>query len=567
VRFGLFYEHQLPRPWESGSEEKLFAEALDQIELADKLGLDYVWVVEHHFLEEYSHSSAPEVFLGAASQRTRRIRLGHGIVQIPPAFNHPVRVAERIATLDLISGGRVDFGSGQGSSQAELGGFRIDRALKHDQWKESLEAIVAMMVEKPFAGYQGRFVSVPPRNIVPKPKQQPHPPLWLACSRRETIVQAAELGMGALSFSFIAPEKAKEWVDGYYAAFEGARCVPAGLPANPNIAVVLPFMCHRDEQTALDRGLDGAHFFFFSLAYYYAFGEHQPGYSNVWRTFAEKRADYGFARDMVRADNAPLATRVLQEGLGSFRGAIGTPEQIGDLIAQYERAGIDQIIFAAQTGRNAHEHVCESLELFARELLPRFSQGTERREREKTERLAPVLAQALARRPPARELPRGYIVKPQGEPACAPPSSEAGRNGDRRVNIREAVFATLVRGRSDGQLERWGRPALWMIFKGMERAFRPERAAGFAGEIEYELTGTAGAKLWVLTIAGTKARSRAGRAAKARIRLKMSVPVFLRVCAGLLDPTRAMLDRQLEVEGDFQAVFRINEMFGRQALY
>src|SRR5215471_17598974 len=130
MRFGIFYELQLPKPWAADSEEKLVREALEQVELADRLGFDYVWEVEHHFLEEYSHSSAPEVFLAAASQRTKRIRLGHGIVQLPPAFNHPFRVAERIGMLDLVSGGRVEFGTGQGSSQVELGGFGVERERK-----------------------------------------------------------------------------------------------------------------------------------------------------------------------------------------------------------------------------------------------------------------------------------------------------------------------------------------------------------------------------------------------------------------------------------------------------
>src|SRR6266540_3135708 len=112
MRFGIFYEHQLPRPWAPGDEHRLLTDALEQVELADRLGIDYLWLVEHHFLEEYSHSSAPEVFLAAASQRTSRVRLGHGIVQLPPAYNHPARVAERIATLDLLSDGRVEFGRG-----------------------------------------------------------------------------------------------------------------------------------------------------------------------------------------------------------------------------------------------------------------------------------------------------------------------------------------------------------------------------------------------------------------------------------------------------------------------
>src|ERR671917_1645398 len=144
MRFGLFYEHQQPRPWEEGAEERLLNDALEQVQLADRVGFDYVWEVEHHFLEEYSHSSAPEVFLAAAAMRTERIRLGHGIVQIPPRVNHPARVAERVATLDLIADGRVDFGTGEASSRAELGGFLVDRTQKRAMWEDAMDAICHM---------------------------------------------------------------------------------------------------------------------------------------------------------------------------------------------------------------------------------------------------------------------------------------------------------------------------------------------------------------------------------------------------------------------------------------
>src|SRR5512145_2372455 len=161
MRFGIFYEHQLPRPWAAGDEHRMLKQALEQVELADRLGIDYVWEVEHHFLEEYSHSSAPEVFLAACSQRTRRIRLGHGIVQLPIEFNHTARVAERIATLDLLSDGRVEFGTGEASSESELGGFCIDRDTKRAQWTEHLDAVTRMFVEEPFAGWEGRWLRMP----------------------------------------------------------------------------------------------------------------------------------------------------------------------------------------------------------------------------------------------------------------------------------------------------------------------------------------------------------------------------------------------------------------------
>src|ERR671932_1824819 len=317
MRFGLFYEHQNPRPWEEEhSEHRLMKDALEQVELADRLGIDCVWEVEHRFLEEYSHSSAPEVFLAAASQRTERIRLGHGIVQLPPAFNHPARIAERAATLDLISGGRLELGTGEASSQAELGGFGVEREQKRAQWEECLDAVARMFVEEPFAGLDGKFVRMPPRNVMPKPKQKPHPPLWVACSRRDTILLAARKGLGALSFSFVEPEAAKEWVDEYYALIESEECVPAGFAVNPSFAVVLPMMCHEDEATAIERGIDGAHFFGYSLAHYYVFGEHRPGRTNLYEEFLARRDEVGLARSVITADRAPLGVRVLQHGLG-----------------------------------------------------------------------------------------------------------------------------------------------------------------------------------------------------------------------------------------------------------
>src|SRR5215467_11080415 len=169
MKFGLFYEHQLPQPWQEDSEQRLYHQALDQIELADALGIDYAWEVEHHFLEEYSHSSAPEVFLAACSQRTKRIRLGHGITLMPPNYNHPARVAERIATLDLVSDGRVDWGTGESSARIELEGFRIDYLQKREMWTEAAEQAANMLAMRPYPGFRGQYFDMPCRNLVPKP--------------------------------------------------------------------------------------------------------------------------------------------------------------------------------------------------------------------------------------------------------------------------------------------------------------------------------------------------------------------------------------------------------------
>jgi alkanesulfonate monooxygenase SsuD/methylene tetrahydromethanopterin reductase-like flavin-dependent oxidoreductase (luciferase family)/putative sterol carrier protein len=494
--------------------------------------------------------------------------------------------------LDLISGGRVEFGTGQGSSQVELGGFGVDRELKHAQWEECLDAIVRMMTEEPFAGFEGQFLSMPPRNVVPKPKQKPHPPLWVACSRRETILTAARKGLGALSFSFVEPEQAKTWVDEYEALIASAECVPAGLTVTPHVAVVLPFMCHQDEQTAIDRGIDGAHFFGYSLAHYYVFGQHHPGVTNIWNEFLARRREFGFAREIVNADDQPLGVKLLQHGLGSLRGAVGTPAQISDLLDRYERAGVDQVIFAAQAGHNRHEDICEAVELFAKAVLPRFADGAEAREAERKNRLAAAVEQALARRAPLRHASSDYLITPQGETAfggaplpvgptssvaagtrtpgvrqAAPAAAKVGGTQPKRPAASQAFFLWLVRDRSDRQLERLAPLLTRMIFKGMERAFRPDRARGFVGEIEYDLRSNGASRKWTVRIAGDKAIAKPGPARQPRAVLRMGVPTFARVSAGLTNPVAAVMERKLEIEGDFGVANRLTEMFGGQSTY
>jgi len=401
MKFGIFYEHQLPRPWSEESEVTLIQQALEQCELADRIGIDVVWEVEHHFLEEYSHSSAPEVFLAAVSQRTQNLRLGHGIVQTPPPFNHPARVAERVAMLDLVSNGRAEFGTGESSSEAELGGFLIDPVDKRAMWEEGLRVALRCLTESPFTGHAGRFVTMPPRNVVPKPVQKPHPPVWVACSRRETIHLAAQQGIGALTFAFIDPEEAQTWIGDYYGTLE-REGVPAGDAVNANVACVSTFMCAPTEEEALAKGIEGANFFGYSLAHYYVFGDHRPGVTDVWAEYEQRRASFGYSPEAViaAADNSDrLGAKLVEDGISGLRGAVGTPEQIRDYLRRYEECGVDQIIFVSQAGKNRHEDIMESLELFGREVLPEFKDRDDKAQRDKAKRLAPVVDAVMARKP------------------------------------------------------------------------------------------------------------------------------------------------------------------------
>jgi alkanesulfonate monooxygenase SsuD/methylene tetrahydromethanopterin reductase-like flavin-dependent oxidoreductase (luciferase family) len=386
MRFGVFYELQLPKPWGPGDEHRLFKDALAQMVLADQLGYDYAWEVEHHFLDEYSHSSAPEVFLASAAALTKRIRLGHGIRQVIPNYNHPARTAEGLATLDILSDGRLDFGIGEGATRMELGGFRIPAKEKRAMAIEAAEQIANMMVLDPYPGYEGKAFSMPCRNVLPKPVQKPHPPMWMACTNRETIKIAASLGVGALAFSFLDPAEARTWSSIYYDIIRSNECVPVGHSVNANIAMVSAFSVHRDRAEAIRRGQEGFEFFGYAIQALVA-RDTVPGRTTLWSDFIAKRGD--------RTDTL-IAAAAEQPTFG--QGGIGTPADMAAHLKGFQEAGIDQVIFLQQAGRNRHEHICESLELFAREVMPAFKADAAAREAKKARELASYVEAALKRK-------------------------------------------------------------------------------------------------------------------------------------------------------------------------
>jgi alkanesulfonate monooxygenase SsuD/methylene tetrahydromethanopterin reductase-like flavin-dependent oxidoreductase (luciferase family) len=414
MKFGVFYEHQVPRPWDEDDERRVFDNALEQAELLDRLGFHSLWLVEHHFLEEYSHSSAPEVFLGAVSQRTKDLRLGFGIMHGTPSINHPARQAERVATLDIVSGGRVEFGSGEGSSAAELDGFGIDPLQKRGMWEEGLRVALRCLAETPFTGFAGHHISMPPRNVVPKPLQKPHPPVWVACTRRETIHLAAQLGIGALSFAFFDPEEARAWVEDYYTtlATEG---VPIGDAVNANLACVTGFMCHQDRVEAVRRGAEGSNFLGYSLGHFYVFGRHRPGGTDLWADYQERRAVAGYdpsTAAIAAANPGRLGARAVEAGTSGLRGAVGTPAQVREYFRRYEEMGVDLLILSSAAGRNRHEDILESYELVAKSVLPEFVERDATAAEAKARRLEPLIEAAMARKPASDHPPLdpGYVI-------------------------------------------------------------------------------------------------------------------------------------------------------------
>jgi alkanesulfonate monooxygenase SsuD/methylene tetrahydromethanopterin reductase-like flavin-dependent oxidoreductase (luciferase family) len=289
-----------------------------------------------------------------------------------------------------------------------------------------------MFVETPYAGFEGEHFSMPPRNIIPKSKQKPHPPLWIACSNIAKIQQAARLGVGVLYFAFADPESAREHVQAYYDTMEN-EAVPVGYAVNPNIVVNVGFHTHRDEQTALDRGMDGVQFFAYSLLHYAYFGEHRPGVTDVYAEFERHRDALGLGRgakadgrdlSVVKSTPAELELErkipfLVPGALQSLRGAVGSLDQVRNYLRAYEDVGVDQVMFNAQHGRTKHEDIMESLELFGREILPEIRERDEKGAAAKAARVARISEKALARRKAVAKS-KDHVVPPTRGPMSAP---------------------------------------------------------------------------------------------------------------------------------------------------
>lgn len=206
MKFAMFYEIPVARPWKKDSEYKAYKETIEQVRLGDRMGFHSFWTVEHHFLEEYSHCSNPEVLYGHIAAVTENIRIGYGVRLLPQPYNHPVRTAESVAVLDLISDGRVEFGTGRSSTRAELEGFNIHPNQTRGMWDEALRHIVGSWTNDEYE-FSGDYWSMPKRRVLPKPHQDPHPPIWGATSSVPGHYEIGKRGIGLCSFTVGQPPK------------------------------------------------------------------------------------------------------------------------------------------------------------------------------------------------------------------------------------------------------------------------------------------------------------------------------------------------------------------------
>ena len=361
MEFGLFYEICVPRPWDIARQAQVMREVIEQVRYAEEMGFKYVWLTEHHFLEEFSHCSAPEVMLGAFSQVTTTMRLGHGVVLTPPAYNHPARVAERIATLDCISNGRIEFGTGRSTTPTELDGFEIDASRSRDMWLEGLEVVVKLLTEEKVS-FDGEFVKLPERTVVPRCVQQPHPPLWMAGISPSTCERAASHGLGVLFFAHgIRPEELRQSVDTYRQSWLSGKQI--GKASNNRLAGFINGLCGEQEvETATMGG---------QAAYKYI----MKGMSLSRWPRGEAPAGYEYTEQSAW-DGQDFLQSLGPEGMITQNMIMaGNPDTCSNTVAEFDKVGVDQLIIHMQTWDVPHAKVMESIRTFGKHVIPEYDRA------------------------------------------------------------------------------------------------------------------------------------------------------------------------------------------------
>jgi alkanesulfonate monooxygenase SsuD/methylene tetrahydromethanopterin reductase-like flavin-dependent oxidoreductase (luciferase family) len=361
MEFGLFqggFVHKDLAAKNPNAEHDRLMSEVNLCEVGDKHNWKYAWFTEHHFLQEYSHISASETLMAWVLARTQNIHVASGIINITPPVNHPARVAERVAMMDLVSGGRFEFGTGRGSSTTEMGGFGItDPEITREMYDESLREIVRMWRDEPYS-YDGKFFSMPERNVLPKPYVKPHPPLWVAAGNPETFERAAKLGIGVICFTGGTPEKMAPLVETYKKHIKDAE--PVGEYINDNIAITTSFMCLEDRDEARNHMANSGNGRQQTLVFHYLDTFPKPPFVPDWPT------------------EIPDPTlSAIEKGFQSGAAIVGTPDDCAEGIQKWVDIGVDQLIMGPSGSTYSDELLERTVTLFGDEVIPRFDKDPE----------------------------------------------------------------------------------------------------------------------------------------------------------------------------------------------
>jgi alkanesulfonate monooxygenase SsuD/methylene tetrahydromethanopterin reductase-like flavin-dependent oxidoreductase (luciferase family) len=362
MEFGLFCGGFTPKDlWgldQTEAEHRRLMSEVDLAVLADETNWKYWWTTEHHFLDEYSHISANEVLLPWVGARTERLHVGSGIFNVTPPVNHPARVAERVAMLDHLTNGRFEFGTGRGSSTTEQQGFGIlEPDITRDMFDEVIGEFRRMWRESDYS-FDGRFFSMPTRNVLPKPYVKPHPPMWVAAGNPGTFEKAARMGLGVLCFTVGSPSQLAPLVEVYKQTIADAE--PVGEYVNDNVAVVSQFLCLESRDDARDWLTRSGGNYHNSLLFRYLDTFPKPAHIPDWPEV------------LPPLDRAQVDHLVEQNG-----SMVGDPEDCVAAVERFKAIGCDQILMGPSSTNWPHDLCAESVELFGKQVIPEFDRDPE----------------------------------------------------------------------------------------------------------------------------------------------------------------------------------------------
>ena len=357
MEFGIFiqgYTPQFRRDVDPDAEHNAFMSELEIVKAADKAGFKYVWLTEHHFLDEYSHMSANDVVAGYLAHATERIHIGSGIFNPLPQVNHPAKVAERVAMLDHLSEGRFEFGTGRGAGSHEILAFlpgMTDLSGTREIWEDVIGEFPKMWMQDEYEGYQGKYWSLPPRKILPKPWKKPHPAMWYAAGNTSSYAMAARKGLGVLGFSVGAVDELAPVLDAYKAEIVNAE--PIGAFVNDNIMVTTAATVAEDVEDAIRSISTQRMTYLQSNVFRYHDTFPHPPEIPKWPDLIPDVTEEG-ARQMIGAP-------------GSVN---GTPDDALKGAMAWEAAGADQLVFGF--GPPTLEDSLETIRLLGEYVIPKL---------------------------------------------------------------------------------------------------------------------------------------------------------------------------------------------------
>lgn len=356
MKFGLMTQIQMPKPWTATTEREGFWNNLDQAVAAEGAGFHHFWLTEQHFFIEIGHSSCPDMFLAALSQRTTKIRLGFGVILMP--VHNPFMIAEKVATLDVLSNGRAEFGAGRGTSPYVVEGLGFNTEDGREVGRESMEAVLSMFENDLFPGYKGQHFDLPPRHVVPRPIQRPHPPIWVAASNFQTWEHAGRQGFGCIGVTRNTPEETKPFIQAYRAAIESndRSSYVARVPNNQTGAFAIGCL-DKDDRRGRDLACAAARWYY---------GENDTELNRVRFTTAAG----------IKTVNDKIASRTNDQLIDDAMAIGGNPDTVCRQIERWAEVGLDQFIFMLQAGNTTHEQIMRSIDLIGEHVIPRFADSS-----------------------------------------------------------------------------------------------------------------------------------------------------------------------------------------------